>query len=74
MKSNPVKCHLLVSSCEKVKMEIDDFEIENSTCEKLLGVHFDNRLTSILYYSHAENPVKNLCTSKSQSILELIKK
>ena len=30
-------------------MEIDDFEIENSTCEKLLGVHFEYRLTSILY-------------------------
>ena len=26
-------------------MEICDFEIENSTCEKHLGVHFDNRLT-----------------------------
>ena len=26
-------------------MEIGDFEIENSTSEKLLGVHFDNRLT-----------------------------
>ena len=44
-KSNPDKCHLLVSSCEKIKMQIVDFEIENSTCEKLLGVHFDNRLT-----------------------------
>ena len=26
MKSNPDKCHLLVSSCEKTKMEIGDFE------------------------------------------------
>ena len=31
MKSNPDKCFLLVSSCEKIKMEIGDF---------------DNRLTS----------------------------
>ena len=38
MKSNPDKCHLLVSSCEKIEIEIGDFEIENSTCEKLLGV------------------------------------
>ena len=45
MKSNPDKCHLLVSSCEKIKMEIGNFEIENKTCEKLLGVYFDNRLT-----------------------------
>ena len=45
MKSNPDKCHLLLSSCEKIKLETGDFEIETSTCEKLLGVHFDNRLT-----------------------------
>ena len=25
-------------------MKIDDFEIENSSCDKLLGVHFDSRL------------------------------
>ena len=45
MKSNSDKCHLLISSCEKIKMEIGHFKIENSTCEKLLGVTFDNRLT-----------------------------
>ena len=44
MKSNPDKCHLLVSSCEKIKMEIGNFQIEKSTCEKLLGVDFNNRL------------------------------
>ena len=26
-------------------MEIDDFRIENSTCGKFSGAHFDNRLT-----------------------------
>ena len=26
-------------------MEVGDFDIENSTCEKLLGVHFDNSVT-----------------------------
>ena len=45
MKSNPDKCHLLVSSRKKMKMEIGDFKIENSTVKKLLGVHFDNSLT-----------------------------
>ena len=33
IKRNHNKCHLLVSSCEKTKMEIVDFEIETSTCE-----------------------------------------
>ena len=27
MESIPDKCHLLVSSCEKIRMEVDDFEI-----------------------------------------------
>ena len=27
MESNPDKCYLLVSSCEKIRMEVDDFEI-----------------------------------------------
>ena len=41
-KSSLGKCRLLVSSCEKMKMEKGDFKIENSGCEKLLGVYFDN--------------------------------
>ena len=31
MKNNPDMCYLLVSSYEKIKMEIRHFEIENST-------------------------------------------
>ena len=61
MKSNPDKCHLLVSSCEKIKIEIGDFEIENSKCEKLLGVHFDNRLTFDYHIS-------GLCKKASKKI------
>ena len=44
-KRNPDKCHLLLSSCEKIKMEIGEFEIENTTYKKFIGVHLDNRLT-----------------------------
>ena len=36
--------YLLVSSCEKMKIEIGDFQIVNSTCKRLSRVHFDNRL------------------------------
>ena len=43
-KGNPDKCHLLVSTNEKIK-NIGDFSIENSDCEKLLGVKIDNKLT-----------------------------
>ena len=51
MKSYPGKCQLLVSFHEKIKIIIDDFKIENSACEKLLGTHFDNMLTSDYHMS-----------------------
>ena len=44
MKSNADKCHLLVSSNEKVTIKIGSHEIANSKREKLLGVHFDSGL------------------------------
>ena len=43
-KGNPDKCHLLVSTNEKTKINIGEFSIENSDCEKLLGVKIDNKL------------------------------
>ena len=49
MKSDPNKCHLLVSSCEKIKRKKRNFQIKNSTCEKLLGVHSENRLNFDLH-------------------------
>ena len=49
-------------------------EIENGTCEKLLGVHFDNRLTFDYHISVlCKKLVKNWCTNKSQLIHELKK-
>ena len=53
MKSNHDTCHLLVFSCEKIKMKIGNFGMENRTCVKLLGVHIDNRLTVWLPYIRA---------------------
>ena len=45
-KGIPDKCHLLlVSANEKTKANIGEFAIENSDCEKLLGVKTDNKLT-----------------------------
>ena len=48
---------LLVSSHEYIKMEIGDFEIENSTCEKLLRVYFGKRFT---FDYHCQSYVKKL--------------
>ena len=41
MKANKDKCHLIVSNNVKVSMKIDSIEVENSHCEKLLGVKVD---------------------------------
>lgn len=64
MQSDPDKCHLLVSSCKNIKMKINDFEIENSTCRKFLRVHFDQ--------GYVKKVVRNYCTSKNQSMHELM--
>ena len=44
MKSNADKCHLLISSNEKV-IKIGSHEISNAKREKLLGVHLDSGLS-----------------------------
>ena len=44
MKANKDKCHLIVSSNEHVSMKLDNIEIENSNCERLLGVKIDSTL------------------------------
>ena len=44
-KSNPDKCHLIVSTNEKRKINMGEFSIENSGSEKLSGVKIDYKLT-----------------------------
>ena len=44
MIANVHKCHLLLSSVEAHKIEINGFTIRNSHYEKLLGVYFDDQL------------------------------
>ena len=76
MKSNLDTCHLVVSSFKKIKIQIGDFKVETSTCEKLLEVHFDNRL--ILVDSgkimHKQNSFNTLTyyKEKSESMFSLI--
>ena len=61
MEANADKCHLLVSSDESCKAKIEDFNIKNSTEEKMLRVKFDSSLSF-------ENHVTYLCKKASQKL------
>ena len=67
MKANKDKCHLIVSSNVKVSMKIDSKEVENSHCEKLLGVKVDRKLKS---KEHLERIIKK--ASKKVNVLSRI--
>ena len=64
MKANADKCHLLLSTKEKLKANISNYTIMNSDKEKLLGVTIDNHLK---FESH----IKNLCSKASQKLYAL---
>ena len=44
LKSNAEKFHLLVSTNDRVSMNVGGFKIDKSDTEKLLGVRFDKKL------------------------------
>ena len=45
MKANGNKCHFITSKQSCMNLKVGDISIENSTCEKLLGVKVDNKRT-----------------------------
>ena len=61
MKVNPDKCHFICSSGVKTSIMIENEETRNSSCEKLLGVFFDSKLT---FQSH----IDNICKKASQKL------
>ena len=44
LENNVNKCHVLVSTNKHVGIKIGDYTIDNSECEKLLGVKIDVNL------------------------------
>ena len=64
LKANADKCHLLLSTKEKLKVNISNYAIMNSDEGKLLGVTIDNHLK---FESH----IKNLCSKASQKLYAL---
>ena len=55
MKANKDECHLIVSSNEHVSMKLDNIEIEDSNCERLLGVKIDSKLN---FKEHLDGIIK----------------
>ena len=54
MQENAGKCHVLLSTNEKIFTKVDSAEIENSQSEKLLGVTIDSQLSF-------EKHINNIC-------------
>ena len=61
MKANADKCHLLVTTNSAVSANIEEFVINNSNEEKLLGKKIDTKLSF-------ENHVSSLCKKASQKL------
>ena len=61
LKANPEKSNLLTNSTQEIQINIGGTAISNSTCEKLLGIHIDKKLT---YEPH----VRSLCKKASQKL------
>ena len=61
MKASPDKSHFICTSRVKTSIRIENEPIRNSSCKKLLGVLFDNKLT---FQSH----IDNLCQKASQTL------
>ena len=61
IKANADKCHLLVTGNYETSANIDEFEIESSKKEKLLGISIDTTLSF-------EHHITSLCKKASQKL------
>ena len=62
LKANPNKFHLILSEVgDRHSLTVDKFRIENSSCEKLLGIKIDKNLAF-------EDHVSDLCNKTSQKL------
>ena len=61
MKANEEKCHVLLSTDETMRVNIGTAYINNSKCEKLLGINIDCKL-SCNYH------IENICKMASAKL------
>ena len=64
LNGNADKCHFLVSASQEINLNVNNFEIKSSDCEKLLGVKFDSKLRFDQYitdlYRRARRKIRTL--------------
>ena len=61
LKAKPEKSHFLTNSIQEIQINIGEIAISKSKCEKLLGIHLDNKITF-------EPQVRFLCKKASQKL------
>ena len=61
LKDNADKCDFLVSTSQEVSLSLNNFEIKNSDCKKLLSVKFDFKL-------RFDQHITDLCRTASRKI------
>ena len=61
MEANADNGHLIVSSDENISVKLENVHVENSQCEKLLGIQIDNKLSF-------KNHVNAMCNKTSQKL------
>ena len=69
MKANTNKCHLLVTGNYQASANVNEFEIETSKKEKLLGISIDARLSFGRYvtslFKKGQSNVASVCKSST---------
>ena len=67
MTANGNKCHFIINKQSCINLKIRNMNIENSNCEKLIGVKVDNKLN---FTEHLDGIIKK--TSRRVSALSRI--
>ena len=66
LKGNTNKCHLIVSSDDPTEIQVGESVIKNTTCEKLLGIKIDNKLTF-------DEHISGLCKKAANRLRALVR-
>ena len=61
VKANPDKCHFICSSSMKKSIMIENEQIRNNSCENILSVFLDSKLTF-------QSQIDNTCKKASQKL------